>query len=347
MTPTVSVTMAAYNYGHFLGAAVKSVLAQTFGDFELIVVNDGSTDDTADVIGPYLADRRVRYYRTRHQGLGPAKNLGVRFARAPLVAFLDADDVWLPHKLERQLELHRADPGLGVIYTRRLLIDEQGRQIRYEQPVLHRGHVLAEMFQRNFVCYSSALVRRSALETAGMFDEALPLAIDYDLWLRMAALYRFDYVDEPLVKYRTGHASLSSRVEERYLTAHRIMKRFLDERGGRALLNAGVIRRARAELFFQIAVARRGRSRLGALPWHLRALALAPGCGQFWRGLVSLAFPERVRRWLRRALGRPVEWNVRVPVDEEPEGTRPPAPRPRTGSALGVQAAHGASLRAE
>jgi glycosyltransferase involved in cell wall biosynthesis len=317
MNPTVSVTIAAYNYGRFLSAAVESVLAQTFGDFELIVVNDGSTDNTAEVILPYLADRRVRYYRTSHRGLGPAKNLGVRFARAPLVAFLDADDMWLPCKLERQMALYRSDPGVGVVYTRRLLIDEQSRQLRYEQPVLHRGRVLKEIFQRNFICYSSALVRRSALENAGMFDESLPLAIDYDLWLRVATAYRFDYVDEPLVKYRTGHANLSSRVEERYLTAHRIMSRFLNERGGRALLDPEVIRRAKAELFFQIGVARRSRSRWRALPWHIRALALAPTSSEFWRGLASLPLPERVRRWVRRALGRPLQWNVQVPIEEK------------------------------
>src|SRR5262245_54352300 len=127
MTPAVSVIIATYNYGRFLAGALVSALGQTFRDLEVLVIDDGSTDDTGEAVRPYLADPRVRYHRTEHVGQSAAKDLGVRLARAPLVAFLDADDVWLPHKLERQVALFGADPGLGVVYTRRLLIDENGR----------------------------------------------------------------------------------------------------------------------------------------------------------------------------------------------------------------------------
>jgi glycosyltransferase involved in cell wall biosynthesis len=314
MTPTVSVIVAAYNYGRFLAAALESVLAQTFADFEVIVVNDGSTDDTSEVVIPYLTDPRVRYYRTDHLGQPGAKNLGIRFARTSLVAFLDADDLWLPRKLEKQMAVLRADPGLGVVYARRLLIDEQGRQLEYEQPGLHRGHVLEAIFQSNFICFSSALVRRTVFEEVGHFDEDLALAIDYDLWLRAALAYRFDYVDEPLVKYRTGHANLSSRLEERLATVDRIMRRFLERRGGKEVLNPAVVRRARAEIYYDMGLVRRQRSRLAALPCYVRALTLAPTYGLAWQGLASLPLPERVRRWCRRALGKPVDWAVRRPI---------------------------------
>ena len=106
MTPRVSVVVATYNYARFLGGALQSALGQTFRDLEAIVVDDGSTDDTAAVVRPFLADGRVRYVRTDHRGQPQAKNTGVRLARAPLVAFLDADDLWLPAKLERQLRDH-------------------------------------------------------------------------------------------------------------------------------------------------------------------------------------------------------------------------------------------------
>ncbi|HJT77666.1 MAG TPA: glycosyltransferase, partial [Gemmataceae bacterium] len=215
MTPRVSVVVATYNYARFLGGALESALGQTFRDLEVIVVDDGSTDDTAAVVRPYLADGRVSYVRTDHVGQPAAKNVGVRLARAPLVAFLDADDRWLPAKLARQVPLFDADPGLGVVYARRRLIDEEGWPLEYEQPVLHRGEVLGPLFERNFVCFSSAVARREVLECEGLFDEALPLAIDFDLWLRVARHYRFDYVDEPLVEYRVGHASLSRRQDER------------------------------------------------------------------------------------------------------------------------------------
>jgi glycosyltransferase involved in cell wall biosynthesis len=323
MSPSVSVIVATYNYGRFLAGALESVLAQTFADFEVIVINDGSTDDTAEVMVPFLSDPRVRYYRTNHLGQPAAKNVGIRFARAPLVAFLDADDLWLPRKLEKQVARFRADPTLGVVYSRRLLIDEDGQELEYGQPALHRGGVLEEIFQTNFVCFSSAVVRRAVFDDVGSFDEDLALAIDYDLWLRVAMAYRFDYVDDVLVKYRTGHTNLSCRLEERLATVDRIMRRFLDRTGGRFLVNPAVVRRARAELCYQTGLVRRGRSRLAALPCYVRALTLSPGYGLAWQGLVSLPLPEKVRRWCRRALGKPVDWAMRRPIrvlDTDAEG---------------------------
>jgi glycosyltransferase involved in cell wall biosynthesis len=316
MTPAVSVVIATYNYGRYLALALDSALGQTFTDLEIIVVDDGSTDETSEVIRPYLRLPRVRYYRTNHVGQPAAKNVGIRLALAPLVAFLDADDLWLPAKLERQLPRFRCDPRLGVLYSRRLLIDEDGRELEGHQPQLHRGWVLEPMFLDNFVCFSSAIVRRAVFDTVGMFDETLALAIDYDLWLRVALHYPFDYVDEPLVQYRTGHANLSRRVEERLATVNTIMERFLDKHGGRGVLDPGVVRRARAETCCHLALARRQRSRLAALPWYVRALALWPGYGRAWRGLASLPLPETVRRWLRRALGRPEDWQVRRPISK-------------------------------
>ncbi len=326
MNPSVSVVIATYNYARYLRAALESVRRQTFDSWELVVVDDGSTDATPQVVRPYLADPRVRYHRTGHAGVAAAKNAGVRLARAPLVAFLDADDVWMPTKLARQAALFRADPPLGVAYTRRWLIDEEGRRLEYEQPPLFRGRVLDELFRTNFVCFSSAMVRRAALDDAGPFDEGLALAVDYDLWLRVALRYRFDYVDEPLVEYRTGHANLSSRTEERLVTALRIMHRFLDEQGGRAALRPAAIRYAEAETCYHIGLARRPVSRLAALPWYLRALAQAPAYGPAWRGLFSLPLPESARRLLRRALGRPVDWSVRRPIAEPEEAALPCQP---------------------
>ncbi len=319
MNPAVSVVIATYNYARYLRAAVQSALRQTFPSFEVVVVDDGSTDPTPDVVRPFLADPRVLYYRSGHAGVAAAKNGAVRLSRAPLVAFLDADDVWVPSKLARQVALFRADPGLGVAYSRRWLIDKYGRRLEYEQPPLFRGRVLNQLFRTNFVTFSSAVVRREVLDEAGPFDEGLSLAVDYDLWLRVALRHRFDYVDEPLVEYRTGHANLSSRSEERLATALRVMRRFLDEFGGREVLDPRAVRTAEAETCYHIGLARRSSSRLAALPWYVRALALAPGYRPAWRGLLSLPLPESARRLLRRAMGRPVDWTVRRPIGEPRE----------------------------
>src|SRR5262249_1079361 len=109
MTPAVSVVIATHNYARYLRAAVASALPQTFRDLEVMVVDDGSTDDTPAVTAPYLRDARVRYYRMERLGQPRAKNRGIQLAQAPLIAFLDADDVWLPTKLDRQMPLFAAD----------------------------------------------------------------------------------------------------------------------------------------------------------------------------------------------------------------------------------------------
>jgi hypothetical protein len=230
------------------------------------------------------------------------------------VAFLDADDVWLPDKLERQLPLFQADPDLGVVYSRRRLMNEDGVEVVYEQPVLYRGMVLQPLFRTNFVCQSSAVVRRAVLDDVGLFDEGCPVIQDYDLWLRVAAHYHFDYVDEPLVKYRIGHASLTARTENRLLVALDIMRRFLDTDGGRNVIPPDVVRWARAETYFHLSLTQRHRAPWSALRSNLKALAHAPGYWTAWKGLVSLALPEQGRRLARRLLGKPVDWTVRSPV---------------------------------
>jgi glycosyltransferase involved in cell wall biosynthesis len=318
MNPAVSIVLATYNYGRYLAGALDSALGQSLKDLEIIVVDDGSTDETKEVMVPYLGNPRVRYFGIEHAGQPAAKNFGIRLARAPFIAFLDADDLWLPSKLEKQLALFAADPAVGVVYSRRWLMDEQGRPLHFNQPRLPRGQVLAEMFRQNFICFSSAVVRRSVLDQVGLFDDNLALAIDYDLWLRIGQRFLFDYVDESLVMYRTGHANLSRRTEERLKTAALIMDRFLNGYGGRDALAPAVVRRAQAETYYEIALAIRSRSRWAALPWYGRSLRIAPEFGLAWQGLASLPLPETVRRGLRRALGRPVDWTVK-PLWEIPD----------------------------
>jgi glycosyltransferase involved in cell wall biosynthesis len=308
-SPSVSVVIATYNYGHYLAGAIDSVLAQTYQDFEVIVVDDGSTDDTPDVVRPYLYDPRVHYVRTENRGQPAAQNMAIRLARAPWIAFLDADDQWLPTKLEKQIDLASRVPEVGVVYTRRLEIDAEGYLLESRQPTLYKGRVLAQMFLTNFVCFSSSMVRRDVLDRVGLFDESRRHAPDYDLWLRAARFYQFDFVGEPLVKYRVGHATLRRRHPELQLEgALARMRDFLELHGGRDFLDRELIRRGFAETYAHYGLILRDRSRIEALAKYLLAIAYQPGNYRIWMGLGSVFLPETARRLARRSLERPAEW---------------------------------------
>ena len=227
MTPTVSVAMAAKNYARFLPEAVESVVAQTFSDWELVIVDDGSTDDTPRAVRPFLADRRVRYLRSDTLGVSRAKNLAIDLSRGPLVALLDADDAWERTKLEKQLALFAAKPDVDVVFCHRTLIDENSNRLppRELPAAPPRGDVFPHIFAQNFVCFSSAVVKREVFAHIGRFDAEWDTSVDYDLWLRVAKFHRFDYVDEPLVRYRTGHGNISKRLRDRVDTAMSVMRR--------------------------------------------------------------------------------------------------------------------------
>ena len=302
--PRVTVVIATYNYGQYLAGAVESVLAQSFDDYEVVVVDDGSTDDTDTVIEPFLSHPKITLLRTDHLGQPAAKNAGIRRASGDLIAFLDADDLWLPDKLSKQTALFDRNPELGVAYTRRYWMNEHGERFEKAEATMHRGQVLGKMFQTNFVCFSSCMVHRRVFDRVGTFDEQIPLAIDYDLWLRVARFYDFDYVDEPLVEYRTGHSNLSRRAEERLSLVLGIMHRFLEKHDGRRWLTGREIRIAFAETFANLGYMRRSHSPIRALNCYLRSLVYLPTYGQAWRGMLALAVPERGRAVWRDLFGR-------------------------------------------
>jgi Glycosyl transferase family 2 len=320
MSQFVSVVLPTYNYGRYLGGALASALGQSHQDLEVLVVDDGSTDNSPAVVAAFEHDCRVRYYRRPNQGPAAARNFGIEQARGQFVAFLDADDLWLPWKLEYQLACFAAVPSPGLVYTRRLLIDAEGRQLATAQLRMHRGRVLPHLFRNNFICFSSVVVRRDLLVDAGGFDTSVEHSEDYDLLLRLARTCAVDYVDCPLVLYRTWHGNLSSQSERRYRAVCAIMRQFLNA-GGRQQLARPLVRQAWAETFCHWGTARRDASLFGAAAMYARALWHRPLLGEAWRGLASLCVPENVRRRVRRYLGKPVDWRnhpLTQPVAAQP-----------------------------
>jgi glycosyltransferase involved in cell wall biosynthesis len=212
--PTVSVIVPTYNCGRFIADALASILAQTVRDFEVIVIDDGSTDDTwkrVQAFGP-----SVKYIYQPNAGVSAARNTGIQASRGLLIAFLDADDVWLPQKLERQVAVMEDDPGIGVVYSWWGYMDEAGTPLPQTQRPTHHGQVFEELLRGIFVLPSMWLIRRACFNRVGLFDPELRFE-DWDLLLRIAAAgYPFACVPEILAHYRLHTNSLSSDVANRY-----------------------------------------------------------------------------------------------------------------------------------
>jgi glycosyltransferase involved in cell wall biosynthesis len=192
--PTFSVVVAAYNAARTLPATIRSVLAQTRSDFELIVVDDGSADGTADA-ARNARDERVLYVRQQNLGPAAARNAGIEKATGTLVSFLDSDDLWLPDYLETMAAAFDAEPGAGLAFTDAWRLDDTTRRV-HRRTIMSQQHpparpptdpeeLLAALLERNFV-YTSATVRRGMLTAAGGF-KTLTRSEDYELWLRLAA----------------------------------------------------------------------------------------------------------------------------------------------------------------
>ena len=286
MNSTVSIVMAAKNYARFLPMAVESVRAQTVTEWELHIVNDGSTDDTHEVVQRFLSDSRIHYLQSDALGQSRAKNLGIARSRGAFVAFLDADDAWLPTKLEKQLALFQN--GTGVVFCRRSLMDESGKALpAMPQAAIPSGRVLAEMFKQNFVCFSSAMVRREVFSRVGRFDPQCDLAIDYDLWLRVAKHYEFEFVDEELVRYRTGHGNLSKKLSDRVATAFSIMHRALNRFGVAQEVPSEVVAEGYASTCRTLGYVMRASEPETAAKWYWRALTWPHGRFASAKGLLA------------------------------------------------------------
>jgi len=207
--PAVSVVMAVYNAEPWLVEAVDSVLGQTFADFELVVVDDGSVDATPEILRK-LHDPRLRVITQRQLGQTPALNHGLRVARGVLIARMDGDDVALPARFARQVAFLRAHPEVGLLGTACREISASGEVLRTITPPSDDRALRRVLIRTNPFTHSSMMFRRTVLDASGWYDERFVVAQDYDLWLRMSRLTRLASLDEPLVLRRLAPGQLSS-----------------------------------------------------------------------------------------------------------------------------------------
>lgn len=270
----VTVVIPAWNAAAFLPETLASVRAQTVAPAAVVVVDDGSTDDTAAVAarsGPDVVIRRIA-----NAGVGAARNVGWREARTTWVAFVDADDLWAPGKLEAQLTVAGS---AGLVYTaRRHVGDVRGAALQTEWDTLHEGDVFEALLRGNFITMSSALVRRDVLVAMGGFAEQRGLGpcADWDLWLRVAHDHAVAAVGDPLVSYREHDAGMSRRAPGMNASRLAVLERALRLPRAQALTpHARRIARASA-LRTNSWQLRQDGAWMPALANSLRALALHP-----------------------------------------------------------------------
>lgn len=286
--PVVSVVVPAFNAAWCVRRAIDSVLQQTFRDFELLVIDDGSTDDTADVLATY--GDALRVVRQHNQGLSSARNAGIQAARGELVAFLDADDWWLAGKLERQVALLRAKPEVGFVSTAARVEDPGGRFLNPWPCTTCTGPFLPRLFGANGDVAgsgSAVMARRRLFGTVGGFDESLRSLEDVDMWMRLAAVTPYACIDDPMVVILKRPGSMSRNLETMRNAAVTVMTK--NRHLLPAAMRGGYWRRCMAAVHADYAKWRyRDGQRVGALREVASMMVLSPlGQGRLALGLLK------------------------------------------------------------
>jgi glycosyltransferase involved in cell wall biosynthesis len=278
--PAVSVIVPAHNAAELLPQAVESVRQQTYDDYEVVIVDDGSDDDTW-AVAQRLAARwpRLRAIHIAHAGLAAARNRAIAQARGQWIAPLDADDLWLPHKLQRCMGFLAEHPELSIVYSPMAPVRADGTPLPGHTKPCHAGRITEKLFHSIFVHDPAVVMHRRVVDACGGFDESLPVCVGHEFWLRVSTRFAFGLIDEPLALRRWSERTLTRRDRPRARkTKAAMLERFYFERGGRALLAEGPARRRLAKVHYSagklLLRAGRGREALGFLR---RALDHRPG----------------------------------------------------------------------
>jgi len=289
-TPTFSVIMPAFNAAATIDAAMASVFAQTRQDFELVVVDDGSVDETSAHVTGLLGDPRVRLVQQENMGLAAARNTGIRESRGRYLSLLDSDDMWMPGYLEAMERALEADPGAGFAYTDAWALDDDTRRIRRKTAMANQrppdppppdaGRLLAELLERNFV-FVAATIPRHVLDEVGSFDARLRSSEDYELWLRIAAHGRHATRPPGLhAIYRLRSTSLSHDEEGMFASLGAVFRTVVEEHP----VSEDIRSRARARLRD---IERRQAVLQGGRPFAARRLVTRRALGRVQRRMLD------------------------------------------------------------
>jgi len=211
--PRISVIIPTYNRAHYICETINSVLEQTYKDYEIIVIDDGSTDNTKKVLKGY--DGKIRYLYQNNKGTPAARNFGINNSTGEFIGLLDDDDLWLPNKLELQVKELEKNPELAFICSSTYIIDSCGKNIGQWGEKISIFGTFNDLYEENIVYNLTVLMRRKCFNDVGGYDEKLLSCQDYDLWLRMAKKYKFYYMAVPLTKHRKHDSNFGKNISLR------------------------------------------------------------------------------------------------------------------------------------
>jgi glycosyltransferase involved in cell wall biosynthesis len=273
--PVVSIIIPCYNTAQYLGEAIASALAQTFSEFELLIIDDGSTDSTPEIASCFLSDSRVRYIRQDNMGLSAARNKGIELSQGEFIALLDADDIWDPEKLKSQLDAFDNMPDCGLVFTDYSTFDEYGIIASEKNSVILETLNLLDFdtlyCRNNFIYPSTVMIRRGLFETVGDFDVTLKSAEDYDMWLRIAKASRLAGIGSRLVRIRQHGSNMSLNIPRMLENEIAVIEK------NRSSVHVRIVRKRHAKIYYLNAdrFVHAGK-RLDALRLLARGISLCP-----------------------------------------------------------------------
>jgi len=226
----VSIIIPVYNGEKYISQALESVLMQTYSEFEVIIVDDGSTDATKSSVASYN-DSRIAYFYKENGGLSSARNYGIQLSVGEYIAFLDADDIWQPEKLQKQVDFLDSHPDFGIVGCDFQFMNDEGKLfgiVRMRKFYPQDGVNLANLLKHSFLLPSSIMVRKNVIDDVGVFDPGFDGAEDIEFFLRVFKKYPLGIVDDVLLRYRIGHPSLS-RGFRSYQVREKVFDRFFQD----------------------------------------------------------------------------------------------------------------------
>lgn len=301
--PKVSVIIPTYNRAYLIDKAINSVLSQTYRDYEIIIVDDGSTDNTREVVKGFV-DSRINYiFHANNLGVSAARNTGIKASRGEYIALLDSDDEWLPEKLEKQVViLKNESPEVGVVCSWQFNINENGEYIGSSYLPKKGGNIYENLLYTDPISVPTLLIRKECFEKVGLFDDLLNGQEDWDMWIRISKYFKFVLIKIPLVKRRLHHNQISNNLEAKIITAQIILEKYSNELKSRPYANS------KHHFYIGNILCHMGKTKEGQR-FLVKAISLCPFCIRYYICMLgSLLGPKhfiyfvKIKRYLTRMI---------------------------------------------